>query len=59
MGDRQPRHIVQVIGDIGGGTPGPPGDLTSVPPSGFYKVKNLYVNPDGKLVVVYEDVPVP
>lgn len=34
--------------------------LTSKPPSGKYRVVNFYVDPvTGKLVVEYEDTPVP
>ena len=31
--------------------------VVSNPPEGQYYVKNLYVNPDGKLVTEYDDVP--
>lgn len=31
----------------------------SVPPTGCFRVTNLYVNPDGKLEVKYDDTPVP
>ena len=41
------------------GTPGPPGPTISVPPQGFYKVTNLYVDSNGKLVVDYDDTPTP
>jgi hypothetical protein len=29
----------------------------SVPPSGCFKVTNYYVNPQGKLVLEYDDIP--
>jgi hypothetical protein len=31
--------------------------LISNPPSGMHRVTNLYVNPEGKLVVKWDDVP--
>ena len=31
--------------------------LKSSPPEGYFKVKNLYVNSDGKFVAEYDDVP--
>jgi hypothetical protein len=31
----------------------------SLPPRGMKKVTNLYVNEDGKLVVVYDETPTP
>lgn len=41
------------------GPQGPPGDIASTPPSGKYKVVNLYVDPvTGKLFVEYDDTPV-
>lgn len=45
----------QVLGNIavGGGTP------ISTPPTGYFKVTNLYVNSEGKLVVAYDDTPTP
>ncbi len=34
--------------------------IPSVPPSGKCKVVNIYVDPDtGKLVIEYEEIPVP
>ena len=37
---------------------GDKGDPLSVPPAGFCKVTNMYVNPQtGKLVVVFDDTP--
>lgn len=36
---------------------GAQGDISD-PPSGNYKVTNLYVNADGKIVVEYDDQPV-
>lgn len=36
------------------------GGALSSPPHGYYKVTNLYVDPDtGKLIVVYDDTPTP
>jgi len=35
------------------------GGSLSSPPSGYFKVTNIYVNPDnGKLVITYDDTPV-
>jgi len=39
-------------------TKGKIGPSQSVPPKGFFKVTNLYVNTDGKLVILYDDNPV-
>ena len=46
--------LVQGLGSMvigGGGT----ATEISTPPPGGYKVKNIYVNQDGKLVVQYDD----
>jgi len=38
------------------GDKGSPGEPLSVPPEGYYRVVNLYVNPTNKkLVYVYDD----
>jgi hypothetical protein len=60
QGDKAPIHeviinpaeLAALIGGIAGGVP-------SIPPSGFKRVTNLYVNSAGKLIVAYEDTPVP
>ena len=42
-----------------GGNPPGPGGIVSTPPSGKYKVVNIYVDPTtGKAVVKYDDTPV-
>jgi hypothetical protein len=47
-----PAELAALIGGIAGGVP-------SIPPSGFKKVTNLYVNSEGKLIVAYDTTPVP
>jgi len=38
---------------------GEKGDPISIPPEGFCKIENLYVDPNtGKLVVVFDDKPI-
>lgn len=41
---------VTITGEIGA-----KGDPLSVPPQGYFQVKNLYVNTEGKLIVLYDD----
>lgn len=35
-----------------------PGGFVSNPPSGGFRIVNMYVNAAGKLVVVYDDKPI-
>lgn len=45
------------VGFLGGCIAG--GCIDSIPPSGGKKVLNIYVNSEGKLVVEYNETPVP
>ncbi|KAF0138177.1 MAG: hypothetical protein FD153_1484 [Rhodospirillaceae bacterium] len=58
-------YVVYRFGDwallcnaIQGGNPSSPGGIVSTPPTGKYKVTNIYVDPTtGKAVVKYDDTP--
>lgn len=53
------RGEIYAKGDKGEkGDSGLPGDIMSNPPSGCRKVKNIYVNQTGKLIVEYDNTPV-
>ena len=61
IGTRVPAPPMSLVnpttGFLGGCTAG--GCIDSNPPSGGKKVLNLYVNSEGKLVVEYNETPVP